>query len=285
MSLKRMQRNLLKVMFKEEENKLIFHTRYQGASFLELLQTDYDHLCPTSSMRPVNDQQFPASSLPTGTTILALCYTEGVIIAGDRRAVEGHRISSKRIEKVYKTDQYSAMAVAGVAGLCIDMAKLFRTELEHYEKIEGEQLVFDGKANKLAHMIRQNLPAALQGLVVVPIFVGYDVQQQRGRICKYDVVGGMYEEEEYYATGSGGKDARNTIKKLYRKPLDEESALNITIEALYDAAEEDAATGGPDALRGIYPSVKTVTFQGVQDVPTERMEALYKAFIEQKFQE
>jgi proteasome beta subunit len=219
------------------------------------------------------------------TTILSICYANGVLIAGDRRAVEGHRIASKRIEKVYKTDQYSAMAVAGVAGLCIDMAKLFRTELEHYEKIEGEQLVLEGKANKLAHMIRHNLAAALQGLIVVPIFVGYDLQHQRGRIFKYDVVGGMYEEEEYYATGSGGKDARNSIKKLYRKDLDEELAVNIAIEALYDAAEEDAATGGLDILHGIYPNIKTVTHEGVRDISTERIESFYKPFIEEKFQE
>ncbi len=258
---------------------MIFTTRYQGASFIELLQADYTHLL--TNFNTVNMSEKDTSvSLAMGTTILALCYAEGVLIAGDKRAVEGHRIASRRIEKVYKTDQYSAMAVAGVAGLCIDMAKLFRTELEHYEKIEGEQLVFEGKANKLAHMIRQNFPAALQGLVVVPIFVGYDIHHQRGRIFKYDVIGGIYEEEDYYATGSGGKDARNTLKKLYRKPVDEETALKLTLEALYDAAEEDAATGGPDAIHGIYPSIKTVTREGVQDIPQERIEALYKAFLE-----
>jgi proteasome beta subunit len=154
--------------------------------------------------------------------------------------------------------------------------------LEHYEKIEGEQLVLEGKANKLAHMIRQNFPAALQGLVVVPIFVGYDTKCQKGRIFKYDVIGGIYEEEGYYATGSGGKDARNTIKKLYKEDMDEEVALRLAIEALYDASEEDSATAGPDTMRNIYPSMKTVTEQGVQDVPSERIESLYKAFLEEK---
>lgn len=261
---------------------MIFSTRYQGSSFVEFLQTDSPYLLP--NVNHVNyDSTDASTALPIATTVLALCYQDGVLIAGDRRAVEGNRISSRRIEKVYKTDQYSAMAVAGVAGLCIEMAKLFRIELEHYEKIEGEQLVLDGKANKLAHMIRQNLPAALQGLVVVPIFVGYDFRRQQGRIFKYDIVGGMYEEEGYYATGSGGKDARNTIKKFYRPAVDEESAIKLSIEALVDAAEEDAATGGPDALRGIYPNVKTVTRQGVQDVPSSRIEAFYTSFLEQKF--
>lgn len=267
-------------MSKEEENELIFNTRYQGASFVELLQTDYHHLLSNFNNVDLREKE-TAVTLPRGTTILSLCYHDGVTIAGDRRAVEGHHISSRRIEKVFKTDHFSAMAVAGVAGLCIDMAKLFCTELEHYEKIEGEQLVLEGKANKLAHMIRQNFPAALQGLIVVPIFVGYDTQCQKGRIFKYDVIGGIYEEEGYYATGSGGKDARNTIKKLYKEDMDEEAALRLAIEALYDASEEDAATAGPDTMRNIYPSMKTVTEQGVQDVPSEHIESLYKAFLEE----
>ncbi|GAK61355.1 putative proteasome A-type and B-type [Candidatus Vecturithrix granuli] len=270
-------------MSKEEGNKLIFNSRYQGSSFIELLHTEYqEKLMPFD--RADMCKESVEASLPMATTILAICYADGVLIGGDRRAVEGHRIASQRIEKVYKTDQYSAMAVAGVAGLCIDMAKLFRTELEHYEKIEGEQLMFEGKANKLAHMIRHNFPAAMRGLVVVPIFVGYDIHQQRGRIFKYDVIGGMYEEEAYSATGSGGKDARNTIKKLYRRAGDEEFALNLAIEALSDAAEEDAATGGPDLLHGVFPTLKTVTRQGVQDLPDEAIESAYKSFLERKRQ-
>ena len=264
-----------------EVNELSFETRYQGASFNELLQTDYPYLRPNFNQVESREKD-AAANLPHGTTILAVCYREGVIIAGDRRAVEGHHISSRRIEKVFKTDQFSAMAVAGVAGLCLDLAKLFRTELEHYEKIEGEQLGLDGKANKLAHMIKQNFPAALQGLVVVPIFVGYDRKLQKGRIFKYDVIGGIYEEEGFYATGSGGKDARSTLKKFYKADFDEDGALKLAIEALYDAAEEDAATAGPDTLRNIYPNLKTVTARGVQDVPAERVEALYKTFLAEK---
>lgn len=261
-----------------------FTTTYQGSSFFELLEQDCEHLLP--HLKDFQTPEHDASlSLPIGTTILAMCYADGVLIAGDRRAVEGHRISSRRIEKVYKTDQFSAMAVAGVAGLCIDMAKLFRTELEHYEKIEGEQLTLEGKANKLAHMIRSNLSAALQGLVVVPIFVGYDFQQHQGRIFKYDVVGGRYEEEEHYATGSGGKEARSTIKKLYRSGFDEGAAVKLAVEALYDAADVDTATGGPDVLRGIYPSVKIVTRDGVRDIPNEQIETLHKAFLEEQFKE
>lgn len=261
---------------------MIFTTQYQGSSFSELLQHDFQYLLPQVNP-PASGEHAGNIEMPIGTTILSLCYQDGVLIAGDRRAVEGHRISSRRIEKVFKTDQYSAMAVAGVAGLCIDMAKLFRTELEHYEKMEGEQLVLDGKANKLAHMIRQNLPAAMQGLVVVPIFVGYDPKRGKGRIFKYDVVGGLYEEEEFYATGSGGKDARNTIKKFYTPDMAEEAALKLAIEALHDAAEEDAATAGPDTMRNIYPTIKTVTAQGVQDISEDRLGTLYKAFLSQQF--
>ena len=154
--------------------------------------------------------------VPTGTTILALRYADGVIIAGDRQATEGYQVAHRRIEKVYKTDEHSAVAIAGAAGPAIEMARLFQTELEHYEKVEGDGLSLEGKANKLGQMIRMNLPMAMQGLVVVPIFAGYDLRRAEGRIFKYDVTGGRYEETDYYATGSGGKDARNTLKKLYR---------------------------------------------------------------------
>lgn len=279
-----MPRNSSAVTFNEEENKLTFTTQYQGSSFLELLHSDFQHVLPTVPQSEYGEAG-QAAGLPTATTILAVCYQDGVLIAGDRRAVEGHRISSRRIEKVFKTDSYSAMGVAGVAALCLDLAKLFCTELEHYEKIEGEQLMLDGKANKLAHMLKQNFPMAIQGLVVVPIFVGYDPQRKAGRIFKYDVIGGLYEETDYYATGSGGKDARNTIKKLYRPGMDEEQAIKIAVEALYDASEEDAATGGPDALRHIYPNLKTVTVKGVQDVADDHMAELYNALLAAQFGE
>ena len=154
--------------------------------------------------------------VPTGTTILALRYADGVIVAGDRQATEGYQVAHRRIEKVYKTDEYSAVAIAGAAGPAIEMARLFQTELEHYEKVEGDGLSLEGKANKLGQMIRMNLPMAMQGLVVVPIFAGYDLRRAEGRIFNYDVTGGRYEETDYAATGSGGKDARTTLKKLFR---------------------------------------------------------------------
>ncbi|HWP47950.1 MAG TPA: proteasome subunit beta [Candidatus Limnocylindrales bacterium] len=221
-------------------------------------------------------------SVPHGTTILALRYQNGVLIAGDRRAIEGPQISSRTMEKVYKTDDYSAMAIAGAAGPAIDMARLFQVELEHYEKLEGERLTLEGKANRLAQMIRQNLPAAFQGLIVIPIFAGYDLKRKEGRIFKYDVVGGKYEEEEFYATGSGGKDARNTMKKLYRRGLQEEEALKVALEALIDASEEDVGTGGPDLVRGIYPTVKKITEQGIMDVPETTVASICKAIIESR---
>lgn len=260
---------------------MILNTRYDGSSFFELLRVDYPHLLPTyesySSLLIEN-----AVPLPHGTTILALKYQAGVLIAGDRRAVEGHQISSRTMEKVYKTDDYSAIAIAGVAGFAIDMARLFQTELEHYEKLEGERLTLEGKANRLAQMIKQNLPAAFQGLIVVPIFAGYDLKRKEGRIFKYDVVGGKYEEEEFYATGSGGKDARNTMKKFYRKALSEEEALKIALEALVDASEEDSATSGPDLIRSIYPSVKKITEQGIVDIPEPPIAEICKAIVESR---
>ena len=205
--------------------------------------------------------------MPHGTTILAIRYAEGVVVAGDRQATEGYQVAHRRIEKVYKADDYSAIAIAGAAGPSIEMARLFQTELEHYEKVEGEGLSLEGKANKLAQMIRMNLPAAMQGLVVVPIFAGFDVKRAEGRIFKYDITGGRYEETDYYATGSGGKDARTTLKKLYRAGGTRADAVRQAAEALYDAAEEDVGTGGADPVHGIYPTMKTITRTGFEEVP------------------
>jgi proteasome beta subunit len=209
--------------------------------------------------------------VPVGTTVLALKYQAGVVIAGDRQATEGYQVASRRIEKVYAADEYSAVAIAGAAGPCIEMVRLFQTELAHYEKIEGMHLSLEGKANRLAQMVRANLPLAMQGLLVVPIFVGYDLKRGEGRIFKYDVAGGRYEETEYYSIGSGGKDARSSLKKLYRAGLAEEEAVHTALEALYDAADEDRGTGGPDFVRGIFPTVKLVTGRGALDVPEDRV--------------
>jgi proteasome beta subunit len=215
--------------------------------------------------------------VPAGTTVLALRYREGAVIAGDRQATEGYQVASRRIEKVYAADDHSAIAIAGAAGPCLEMARLFQTELAHYEKLEGMVLSLEGKANKLAQMVRANLPLAIQGLVVVPIFVGFDLRRDEGRIYKYDLAGGRYEEADYYAIGSGGKDARATMKKLYRPGLAEADAVHLAVEALYDAADEDTGTGGPDFVRRIFPSVKLVMRTGIQDVSEDRIAALCEA--------
>jgi proteasome beta subunit len=217
--------------------------------------------------------------VPDGTTVLALRYRNGVTLAGDRQATEGHQVASRRIEKVYAADDYSAIAIAGAAGPCIEMARLFQTELAHYEKLEGMGLSLEGKANKLAQMVRANLPLAMQGLIVVPIFAGYDLKRDEGRIYKYDVVGGRYEEADYYAIGSGGKDARASLKKLYRPGAAEDEAIRLALEALVDAADEDIGTGGPDFLRRIFPNVKLVTRAGIQDVSDDRVATVCEAIV------
>ena len=217
--------------------------------------------------------------LPKGTTILAVCYADGVVVAGDRQATEGYQVAHRRIEKVYKADDHSAIAIAGAAGPSIEMARLFQTELEHYEKVEGEGLSLEGKANKLGQMIRMNLPMAMQGLVVVPIFAGFDLRRSEGRIFKYDVTGGRYEELDHYATGSGGKDARTTLKKLYRPGASRGEAIHMVAEALLDAAEEDVGTGGPDFVNSIFPTVKTITREGYGEVPEPDVRAAFEAAI------
>jgi proteasome beta subunit len=256
---------------------------YEGASFFELLQHDFPHLLPFQHLPHV--PQLTGSELrlmeavPFATTVLALRFADGVIMAGDRQATEGFEISSRRIEKVYKADDYSVIAMAGAAGPCLEMIKLFQVEMEHYQKIEGETLALDGKANKLAQMVKQNLPAAFHGLVVIPIFAGYELRQQQGRIFKYDVTGGRYEELQFYATGSGGKEARSTLKKFFKADMKREAALALALEALVDAADVDVGTSGPDLVRGIYPIVKIVTRDGVAEVTDDEIRPLSERLI------
>lgn len=218
-------------------------------------------------------------SVPQATTVLAIKYQGGAIIAGDRRATEGFQIADRRIEKVFKIDDVSAMAIAGAAGPCIEMAKLFQTELEHYEKLEGMPLSCEGKANKLGQMVKANLPMVFQGLVVMPLYVGYDLKRNEGRIFKYDITGGRYEESDYHAIGSGGKDARNTMREHFQKNLSEAEALRLALLSLYNAADDDVGTGGPDLIRGIYPTAKFVTAQGITDVTDNQVRAVYDAMI------
>ncbi len=241
-----------------------------GSSFYDLIRVEHNYLLPRLQV-PESVTLSSLAQPPHGTTILALKYLEGVIVSADRQATEGYQVASRQIEKVYKADEYTAIAIAGAAGPCIEMVKLFQVELEHYEKLEGEVLALEGKANKLAQMVRQNLPAAFQGLVVIPLLAGYDLRKSEGRIFKYDVTGGRYEEGDHYATGSGGKDARNTLKKFFRPGMPREQAVRLALEALLDAAEEDVATGGPDLIRGIYPSVKLVSQSGTNDLPEEEI--------------
>jgi len=242
---------------------------YSNPSFAELLRQTSPHLLPGLGVTSSDEGAAPLA--PHGTTVLALRYRDGVTMAGDRQASEGYQVAHRRIEKIFKADDLSGIGIAGTAGPAMEMARLFQTELEHYEKVEGENLSLDGKANKLGQMIRMNLPMAMQGLVVVPIFAGFDERTGTGRLFKYDITGGRYEETDFFAQGSGGKDARDSLKKRFRRDMPREEAVRVAIEALIDAADEDLGTGGPDLLRGILPSVKTITRSGFSDVPEEEI--------------
>jgi proteasome beta subunit len=204
-----------------------------------------------------------------GTTIVALRFAGGVAVAGDRRATEGYSIAHRNIEKVFPADRFSAVAIAGAAGPALEMVRLFQVQLEHYEKVEGSALSLEGKANQLGQMVRAHLPLAMEGLGVVPLFAGYDTRRQTGRIFTYDLTGGRYEEADFHATGSGGRDAKTTVKLGFREGLSEEEAVRLAVAALYEAAESDAATGGPDPLRGIYPIVAVVDREGYRALPDE----------------
>ena len=254
-----------------------------GSSFFDLLQQSRPDLLPQAQLKldgPPRAETRELMEAPRATTILALKYRDGVVIAGDRQATEGFQISSRRIEKVFKADDHSAIAIAGVAGPCIEMAKLFEVELAHYEKLEGAPLSLEGKANKLSQMVKANLPLAIQGLVVIPIFVGYDLRRGEGKIFKYDLTGGRYEETDYYATGSGGREARSAMKNLFRANMTEADAIRVGLEALIDAAEEDVGTGGPDFVRGIFPTIKLVVMAGLQDVPEGSIHQACQAIVD-----
>jgi proteasome beta subunit len=194
-----------------------------------------------------------------GTTIVALRYADGVVMAGDRRATSGNVIAQRDVEKVHAADRFSGVAISGAAGFGLEMIKVFQLELEHYEKSSGNVLSLEGKANMLAGMVRNNLPMAMQGFIVVPLFAGYDTRRRRGRIFSYDPTGGRNEEKDFDATGSGGRDARTTIKLGWTDGMERDAAIELAVQCLYEAADEDSATGGPDAVRGFYQSVATIS--------------------------
>src|SRR5437667_665632 len=251
---------------------------FGNPSFLDLLRRRSPDLLPRLAVEPGSE---PVRA-PHGTTVLALRYRDGVIMAGDRQATEGFQVASRRIEKIFKSDDLSGVGIAGVAGPAMEMARLFQTELEHYEKVEGDSLSLEGKANKLGMMIRMNLPAAMQGLVVVPIFAGFDDKSNVGRIFKYDITGGRYEETNYDSQGSGSKDARDSLKKLWKRDMGRDEALRVALEALIDAADEDVGTGGPDLVRGIFPSVKTITRSGFGDVPEDEVRRVCEEILSER---
>jgi proteasome beta subunit len=246
-----------------------------GSSFTDFLAATAPDLLP--GRRPLPN--LPVGDLtPHGTTIVAVSYEGGVLMGGDRRATMGNLIAQRDIEKVYPADSYSVIGIAGAAGIAIEMVKLFQVELEHYEKIEGLTLSLDGKANRLAQTIRGNLGAAMQGLAVVPLYAGFDLDAAEGaspgRIFSYDVTGGNYEERGYSAVGSGSLFARNSLKKTWRPGLGADAALRTVVEALYDAADDDSATGGPDPVRRLYPTLYRVDAEGALRVTEEEVAAV-----------
>jgi len=225
---------------------------------------------------------------PHGTTIVAVVHTGGVLMAGDRRATMGNVIAQRDIEKVFPADDYSVVGIAGTAGLAVEMVRLFQVELEHYEKLEGHVLSLDGKANRLSTMIRGNLGMAMQGLAVVPLFAGYDLDGRgpgsAGRIFSYDVTGGRYEEHSFHSVGSGSTFARSALKKRYRDDVDEAGAVKLAVDALYDAADDDSATGGPDLTRRIWPVVMSVTDEGARRLSDAEVGAVVETVVAERMQ-
>jgi proteasome beta subunit len=229
---------------------------------------------------PTLDASGPAPfAVRHGTTIVAIRFADGVLMAGDRRATAGPSIAHRAMDKVHPADRHSGVAIAGAAGPAMEMVRLFQLQLEHYEKVEGQALSLEGKANQLAQMVRSHLGMAMQGFVVVPLFAGYDLLRRTGRIFTYDPTGGRYEETDFHADGSGGRDARTTVKLGWRPDLTRSEAVELAVRALWQAADEDSATGGPDAVRGIYPTMATITAAGYEPVPEAEVAERFAAVI------
>ena len=245
----------------------------QTSSFTDFLAAHSPGLLPGRMVPGAPADPDPGSpghavrDLPHATTIVAAVCDGGVVLAGDRRATAGNMIAKRDVEKVFRSDEFSGMGYAGTGSVGIEFVRLFQVELEHYEKMEGRSLSLEGKANRLAFMVRGNLPAAMQGLIVVPLFVGYDEDTAQGRIFSYDVAGGPYEEHRFYSIGSGSLFARGALKKLYTDQMPVDDAITACMQALYDAADDDSATGGPDLPRRIFPVVATITADGFRKLP------------------
>ncbi|MEI6360564.1 MAG: proteasome subunit beta [Actinomycetes bacterium] len=244
------------------------------ASFVDFLAALHPERLPRLDASP------STPLAPHGTTIVALRTADGAVMAGDRRATMGNLIAQNDIEKVFAADEYSVIGIAGTAGLAVELVRIFQVELEHYEKIEGVSLSIEGKANRLATMLRGNLGLAMQGLAVVPLFAGYDESRDTGRIFSYDVTGGRYEEHDFYAVGSGSSFARGSLKKLFSRDASAADAVRVAVEALYDAADDDSATGGPDMARGIYPVVAVVDSSGVRILSDDELAPVVRTMVD-----
>nr|WP_243274797.1 proteasome subunit beta [Streptomyces albus] len=252
-----------------------------SSSFVDFLSAHAPEQLPGNRPLPPVEGAVQA---PHGTTIVAVTFAGGVVLAGDRRATMGNVIAQRDIEKVFPADEHSAVGIAGTAGLAVEMVKLFQLELEHFEKVEGSTLSLEGKANRLSTMIRSNLGMAMQGLAVVPLFAGYDLERRKGRIFSYDVTGGRSEEPGFAGVGSGSVFARGSLKKLYRDDMTEEQAATVVLQALYDAADDDSATGGPDMTRRIYPVVVAITEDGYRRLGEEEVSGLAQTVYEGRLQ-
>ena len=255
--------------------------RDPGPDFVGLLRLTTDRAEDVGRLSGAGGDR-PPLQVAHGTTVVALRDAGGVVMAGDRRATAGNIIAHHAMQKVFPADRFSAIAIAGTAGMAVEMVRLFQVQLEHYEKVEGSTLSLEGKANQLAQMVRQHLPFAMQGLAVVPLFAGYDTARGTGRIFNYDVTGGHYEDTDFQATGSGGRDARSTVKLGWREGMPRDEALDLAIQSLYEAADEDSATGGPDPVRGIYPIVAAVDAQGYREVPEPEVAERFAALVVRK---
>jgi proteasome beta subunit len=245
-----------------------------GPSFADLLRKVAPHQLPGA-----NVQHAITDAVPHGTTVVAIRSATGVVMAGDRRATAGYTIASRRIEKVFAADDFSGVAIAGAAGPAVEMVKLFQVQLEHYEKVQGDVLSLEGKANQLGQLVRSNLPAALQGFVVVPLFAGYDHQRERGRVFSYDVTGGRYEELDFQSNGSGSVHARNWIKAGWREGMSNDEVINLALTALFAAADEDVATGGPDLVRRIFPTIAVIDTEGFRAVSDDDIATMAEALL------
>lgn len=259
----------------------------EGRDFFDLL-TSEGYRFPAKALSPSDPAGSGLPFEPTeGTTILALRYRDGVMVAGDRRATAGHTVLYDRADKVIPIDDYSLMAISGSPAMAFEIARILEHSFQYHRRRQLQEMSIEAKLRRLSLLIRDNLPMAVQGIgAVIPIFATYDQEADLGRIYFYDVLGAQFEVADFATTGSGSSAVRGAMYYMNRwggppfSQLSREDAVGLSLRLLFTASEYDSATGRYESSAGVYPTVKTITSGGQEDIDLDELRALHERFLD-----